>query len=46
MKSRSVLSEGRTNDVEFASTEFEHYIQEADAVIWIVQAVDAGAVPR
>ena len=37
---KELLSQGRTNDVEFASSEFEHYIQEAMQAAQIVQAAD------
>jgi hypothetical protein len=37
---KELLSQGRTNDVEFASSEFEHYIQEAMKASQIVQAAD------
>jgi hypothetical protein len=35
-----LLSQGRTNDIEFASTEFENYIQKAMQEVQIVQAAD------
>ena len=38
---KELLAQGRTNDVEFASNEFEHYIQEAMKASQIVQAADA-----
>ncbi len=38
---KELLAQGRTNDVEFASNEFEHYIQEAMKASQIVQAADS-----
>ena len=38
---KELLAQGRTNDVEFASSEFEHYIQEAMKLSQIVQASDS-----
>jgi hypothetical protein len=37
---KELLSQGRTNDIEFASSQFEHYIQEAMKASQIVQAAD------
>lgn len=37
---KELLSQGRTNDVEFASSEFEYFIQEAMKASQIVQAAD------
>jgi hypothetical protein len=37
---KELLSQGRTNDIEFASSEFEYYIQEAMKASQIIQAAD------
>lgn len=37
---KELLAQGRTNDVEFAANEFEHYIQEAMKAAQIVQTAD------
>jgi len=37
---KELLSQGRTNDIEFASSEFEYYIQEAMKASQIVQAAN------
>jgi hypothetical protein len=37
---KELLAQGRTNDVEFAANEFEHYIQEAMQAAQIVQTAD------
>jgi hypothetical protein len=36
----ALLSQGRTNEIEFASTEFENYIQKAMQEVQVVQAAD------
>jgi hypothetical protein len=38
---KELLAQGRTNDIEFASSEFEHYIQEAMKAAQIVMAADS-----
>lgn len=37
---KQLLAQGRTNDIEFASTEFEHYIQQAMHASQLVQTAD------
>ncbi len=38
---KELLAQGRTNDIEFASSEFEHYVQEAMKAAQIVMAADS-----
>lgn len=37
---KELLAQGRTNDIQFASSEFEHYIQQAMQASLLVQASD------